>query len=257
MYDQVTQFVKNAGERLREKAGNIPDIGVRKAYLTEEDLRIEREFSELIKTFGADHTLYAEEEHDFFETSDNVWVMDPISGTSVFIRGLPHYGIVVAHIQKGETKFALVYDPSMRDVYSAEKGAGAFLNSKRQFVAQTNTQRPRILLHVASSAWDQAEMNIRLIKALRECTVTILPFSSSLEYVYIASGKFDGSIAFTKDTFVDFAGSLLVREAGGVCTNREGSSDIKPTDRVFVASHPSIHSRLLEITQRELKNIGK
>ncbi len=110
MYEKVVEFVKNAGERLRGKAGTIPDIGVRKAYLTEEDLRIEREFGEIIKTFGPDHNLYAEEEHDVFKTSDNVWVMDPISGTSTFIRGLPHYGIVVAHIQKGETKLAIVYD---------------------------------------------------------------------------------------------------------------------------------------------------
>src|SRR3989338_5673702 len=108
MYEQVIEFVKNSGERLREKSGNIPDIGIRKANLTEEDLRIEREFGELIKTFGPDHKLFAEEEHDFLEASDNLWVMDPISGTSVFMRGMPHYGIVVSHVVKGQVKFAVV-----------------------------------------------------------------------------------------------------------------------------------------------------
>ncbi len=138
----------------------------------------------------------------------------------------------------------------MRDVYSAEKGAGMFLNGKRQCVAQTNIQRPRVLIRVSSSAWNQAEMNIRLMEALREYTVSILPFSASLDYAYIASGKFDGSIAFTKDSFVDFAGSLLVREAGGVCTNKEGNVDIKPDDRVFVVGHPSTHAKLLEIARK-------
>src|SRR3989344_9467992 len=122
MYDKVIEFVKQAGERLREKAGHIPDIGVTKDFLTEEDLRIEREFGKLIKTFGPDHQLYAEEEHDFFETSDNVWVMDPISGTSIFMRGMPHYGIVVSHIKKGKVAFAVVYDPAMRNMYVAEQG---------------------------------------------------------------------------------------------------------------------------------------
>lgn len=251
MYDQVTQFIKDAGERLREKAGHIPDIGVTKDFLTEEDLRIEREFGELIGTFGPDHRLFAEEEHDSFEASDNVWVMDPISGTSIFMRGMPHYGVVVSHLVKGAVKFAMVYDPAMRNMYTAEEGKGMFLNGDRQHVGVVDAQAPKILL-VVSRKWNPPALFARFANALTEFNVYRFPLSDGISYAYVASGKFDGVIALTKDTFPDFAGSLLVKEAGGIFTNREGG-DIKPTDRVFVAAHPSIHAKLLDITRTVLK----
>ncbi len=255
MNEQVIEFVKKAGERLREKAGNIPDIGVTKDFLTEEDLRIEREFGELIKTFGADHKLYAEEEHDVFGTSDNIWAMDPISGTSLFMRGMPHYGIVVSHLKGGEVKFAVVYDPAMRNIYVAEEGKGMLLNGTQQHVKVVDARLPRVLVCV-SRVWDQPEVVARFARALTGFNMYRFPLSDGMAYAYVASGQFDGVINLTKDSFPDFAGSLIVKEAGGIFTNREGG-DIKPIDRVFVASHPSIHSRLLEITQKELKNIGK
>lgn len=271
MYDKVTEFVKNAGERLREKAGNISDIGVRKDFLTEEDLRIEREFGELIKTFGPDHRLYAEEEHDFLEASDNLWVMDPISGTSVFMRGMPHYGIVVSHVVKGQVKFAVVYDPAMRNMYVAEQGKGMFLNGKQQQMAAVDARLPstlpeassimhrdtlpavkvlglpKVLLFI-SRVWDQPKLVAQFADALKEFNTYRFPFSDGVGYAYAASGQFDGVICLTKDTFPDFAGSLIVKEAGGIFTNREGE-DIKPTDRVFVAAHPSIHGKLLDIVR--------
>ncbi|MSU56420.1 MAG: inositol monophosphatase [Candidatus Taylorbacteria bacterium] len=253
MYDHVIEFVKNAGERLREKAGNIPDIGVTKDFLTEEDLRIEREFGELIKTFGPDHRLFAEEEHDFFEMSDNVWVMDPISGTSIFMSGMPHYGIVVSHLVKGVVKFAMVYDPAMRHSYIAEQGKGMFLNGNRQHMKVMDERSPKVLL-VVSRKWNPPALFARFAAALTEFNVYRFPLSDGISYAYVASGKFDGVIALTKDTFPDFAGSLLVKEAGGIFTNREGG-DIKPTDRVFVAGHPSIHAKLLQITQKAVQDM--
>src|SRR3989344_2596434 len=176
MYEQVIDFVKQAGERLREKAGSLPDIGVTKRFLTEEDLRIEREFAELIKTFGPDHRLYAEEEHDFFETSDNVWVMDPISGTRLFMNG------------------------------------------EKQQMGAVDARSPKVLF-VISRVWNPPEMIARFANALKEFNMYRFPLSDGVAYAYVASGKFDAVIALTKDTFPDFAGSLLVKEAGGIFTN--------------------------------------
>ncbi|PIQ68870.1 MAG: hypothetical protein COV91_01845 [Candidatus Taylorbacteria bacterium CG11_big_fil_rev_8_21_14_0_20_46_11] len=254
MYEQVVEFVKDAGERLRTKAGSIPDVGVLKAYLTEEDLRIEREFGELIKTFGSDHRLYAEEEHDFFESGDNVWVMDPISGTSLFIRGLPHYGIVVSHVQKGKVVFSAVLDPSMQNLYTAKQGEGTFLNGERQTVGIVDAQLPKVHLCVAH-IWNQPETIALLAGALKEFNIYRIPISVGVSYAYVATGKFDGMIALTKDSFPDFAGSLLVSEAGGIFTNGKGSGAIHPDDRVFVAGHPSVHAKLLDITQKIVRDM--
>jgi myo-inositol-1(or 4)-monophosphatase len=63
-----------------------------------------------------------------FTNSENVWIIDPISNTLNFIHGLPHYSVVLSHVYKSELLFAVVYDPSTQEMFTAEKGKGAFLN---------------------------------------------------------------------------------------------------------------------------------
>jgi myo-inositol-1(or 4)-monophosphatase len=249
MYEKVIEFVGQSGERIRDRAGDIADIGITKQFLTEEDLRIEREFGELIKTFDGEHVLYAEEEHDFAQDAENIWVMDPISGTNIFISGLPHYGIVVSHIQNGKIKFAAVYDPSMRNMYTAMEGKGTSLNGKIKSVESSKGKYPRVLVAISPDAWDSPEMLARFATKMKKFNISKLPYSLGVCYAYVASGKFDGIIALTKDTFPEFAGSLLVREAGGLFSNIAGSSGISPRDRVFVAGTKEIQPLLLEITR--------
>ena len=80
-YKQLLDFIKSSGERLKKRTGKIADIGITKTDLTEEDIAIERGFKNIISSFGNDHILYAEEENDVFNQFENVWVVDPISGT--------------------------------------------------------------------------------------------------------------------------------------------------------------------------------
>ena len=89
LYHTITEYILSSGKRLLTKAGTIQDIGIAKQYLTEEDLAIERGFKEIVE--GEGHALYAEEENADFLKRDDVWVMDPISMTSSFIKGLGHY----------------------------------------------------------------------------------------------------------------------------------------------------------------------
>ena len=161
------------------------------------------------------------------------------------------YGIVVSHLVKGIVKFAVVYDPSMRHVYTAEQGKGMFLNGERQQVGVVDARSPKVLL-VISREWNPPALFDRFVRALTEFNIYRFPLSDGISYAYVASGKFDGVIALTKDTFPDFAGSLFIKEAGGIFTNKVGEVNIKPTDRVFVASHPSIHAKLLHIARTVL-----
>jgi len=92
-YQKVIDFMLVSGKRLVMRAGKIADIGIIKKDLTEEDLAIERGLKEIITSFGSDHALFAEEENDVFQESKNVWAVDPISSTSSFIKGLPHYAL--------------------------------------------------------------------------------------------------------------------------------------------------------------------
>ena len=93
---EIIDFIVSSGKRIAKRAGNIEDIGVKKQYLTEEDLAIERGMKEIIKKHCPTHEFFAEEEHDSFPENEDVWIADPISGTISLIEGLPYYAIVVA-----------------------------------------------------------------------------------------------------------------------------------------------------------------
>jgi len=146
LFADVTAHLHASGMRIVKKAGKIKDVGIAKADLTEEDLRIERELTELIHDRFPDHYIYAEEEHDAFEAHEHVWVIDPISGTAGFIAGFPHFGLVAAYLNHGVVQFAAVYDPAVDEMFTAQLGEGAFLNGERVAVSDG---RKRVIYNLA------------------------------------------------------------------------------------------------------------
>ena len=245
LYSEIIDQVLASGKRIRAKSGTIQDIGVTKQHLTEEDIRIERELKAVVQRHAPAHAFYAEEENQDFAEADDVWVADPISGTRFFIAGLPHYGIVAAHLHKGAAQFAVVYDPSMDALYTARRGGGAFLNGERMSVAAGSDDR-RIAFDL-SSGWPDGARARRMLAELGAFDLYRLPGSHAVNQCLVACGKFHGVVCLAKDSFPYFASGLIIREAGGVFANIAGEADIKPTDRVFVGGERQ--------TARELKTI--
>lgn len=104
-------------------------------FVTEVDRAAEAAIIEVIKTAYPDHAILAEESGQSWangETaSENVWVIDPLDGTTNFIHGFPQYGVSIALMQRGVVTQAVVYDPTRDELFTASKGAGAFLNNRR------------------------------------------------------------------------------------------------------------------------------
>jgi myo-inositol-1(or 4)-monophosphatase len=244
MYKQIIDYILLSGKRIKTKSGLLADIGVTKKYLTEEDLAIERGFLEIIKTFGSNHSLFAEEEHDTAHKTDHIWSVDPISGTAVFIKGLPHYAIVVSHIYKGDVQFATVYDPSVDELFTAYKNGGAFLNKKSIHVAESVDSLPNIAIGFAPQWRDNKQVKTLWTNLYDVCKVRSAMSSIGVIYGYIACGRYDGVITLSKDVFPEYAGSLLIREAGGVFTTGDGNEKILPQDRVFIAGSPQVYPLL-------------
>ena len=136
MYEPLIKKVKELGLEIKEVSGKVSDLQTKKTVVTEWDLKIENEITNLVKTFPGKHSIFAEELHDSYIEAENIWVMDPISNTFNFIHGLPHYSIAISHIQKGVVVFAVVYDPSTDEMFVARKGEGAFLNGKKLSVSK-------------------------------------------------------------------------------------------------------------------------
>lgn len=251
-YQKIIDFMVESGKRLVTRSGHIDDIGVTKRFLTEEDLRIERGLKEIIESFGDKHILFAEEENDFFRETDDVWVVDPISGTESFIKGTGLYTIVVAHTHQGAVQFAAVYHPAQDNLYTASLGGGAKLNGEAIKVSSGNVPA-RVELRISKHFQDTKRREENLIKTLSPYPLFQDDFAKSmaLSYCALASGKIDGLIFMTKDCFPEFAGSLLVREAGGEFTDLEGNNNLHTDDRVFVGGKDKeIHQELLKLTRQ-------
>jgi len=244
MYPKLINKIKELGDALAGVAGNVADIGIKKSWLTEWDIKIETELSGLIHTFPGEHSIFAEEISDTFYSAENVWIIDPISNTFNFIYGFPHYSIVLSHLHKGKLVFAVVYDPSSRELFTAEKNKGAFLNS-RPIKVSDRIQDLAIL--AGSHLTPQGKYRAETIGLLDKLSLmgTIRTFGSlGVHYAYVACGRADAAVSLNKDVFPEFAGKLLVEEAGGTFTDLTGQALIVQTHGV-VASNGKIHQVIL------------
>lgn len=249
-YQEIIDWVYLSGKRLAEKSGSVEDIGIKKQYLTEEDLRIERELYEKIKKYNASHELFSEEEHEEYFDTEDVWICDPISGTKYFISGEAPFSIAISHVHKGEIVFAVVYAPMQDELFIAEKGKGSFLNGKQLHISEDSNT---ILLGMGSF-WEEKKQPMQELLKNEGYTIDLQKGSQAYGLGMLANGEFGGVIFFGKDNFPIFAGALLVTEAGGKITNTEGKTFFQPHDKIFIAGNSKNQNHLQTLVQTILFN---
>ncbi|HPO05673.1 MAG TPA: inositol monophosphatase [Candidatus Gracilibacteria bacterium] len=246
LYPQIIAYLQSASQRLQTQMGQISDIGITKKYLTAEDLRIERDLKALIHQHHPQHGFFAEEENDQWLNQEDVWVVDPISGTQSFIKGLAHYGIVISHLHQGQTVFAAIADPSTQTLYTAYKNGGSYKNGER-LQMYPPSDHPKIILHLALSWPDPAQAQAIFSKLTKYSRLYRTWASQGVNYCHIASGIYDGGFFAVKDNFPDFAGRLIIEEGGGMFRNLQDTNEISPSDRIFWAGHPDLYPELREL----------
>ena len=249
-YAEVLDFMVASGKRIRDRSGDVADLGVVKRYLTEEDLRIENELAELIRGFGPEHALFAEEAHDEYPDAADVWICDPISGTRTFIQGLAHYAIVVGHVREGASRFAAVFDPTTEELFHARADEGAYRNDRRIRVSdEVGQDGPRIVFNLTYDFMDPDDAKATF-RALCDFDLYRNTNSFAVSYCHVACGRYDGFVTFAKDAFPEMASNLIVRETRGEFRTFAGSEVITPEDRRFYGGAPVVLSSLRELAER-------
>ena len=162
------------------KADNSP--------VTKTDLEINQLVLDSVKKEYPDHSVIAEEGSDFSETSEYVWVCDPVDGTIPFSHGVPTCAFSLALVRNGETVLGIVYDPFMDRVFFAEKGSGAFLNDQRISVSPAKNFGQSVL-GVQSGRFPKLEQELRK-KGARPFRLYSTIYTSML----VASGEFVANI---------------------------------------------------------------
>jgi myo-inositol-1(or 4)-monophosphatase len=208
--------------------------------------------SELHKHFPS-HGTYGEEELGSDPMKGWVWIIDPIDGTRNFATGIPFFSIVIALAKDGEVVTAVNYDPLHREMFHAAMSQGAFLNDDKIRVSN------RLSLDQATFGLDPSngppEGMVNTLQVVRKLwphlNTTRIMGSSALGISYVAAGRSDIYINHRLQPYDQAAGLILVEEAGGIVTDRQGFRAGLYSDGI-VASSSSIHEDFMNQTRSSL-----
>jgi len=181
------------------------------------------------------------------------WIIDPLDGTTNFIHGVPQYAVSIALAKAGVVEQAVVYDVNRNDLFTATKGAGAFLNERRIRVSKRlRLEGSLIGTGFPYREFDKIDTYVAIFKELAQKTAGLRrPGAASLDLAYVACGRFDGFWEFGLSPWDMAAGTLLISEAGGLVSDLRGDNKYLETGNL-IAGTPKVFSPLLKLIESKL-----
>ena len=219
-------------------------------FVTEVDRAAEQAIIEVLRDAFPGHGILAEESGESGPESEYTWIIDPLDGTTNFIHGMPQYAVSIAQTKNGVLEHAVVYDPNTNEMFTASRGAGAFLNDRRIRVSRrTRLNEALIGTGFPFRRFDHVDAYLAMFKELTQKTAGIRrPGAASLDLAYVAAGRFDGFWEMGLSPWDMAAGVLLIQEAGGLVSDLSGEANYLTTGNL-VAGTPKIFGQLLPIIQ--------
>ncbi len=200
-------------------------------FVTNSDRKVEKILIEELSKAKKNYSIITEES-GIINNSDkeNIWVIDPIDGTSNFLHGIPHFCISLALVCNKEIISGLVFDPIKNEIFYAEKNSGSFFNNHRIRVSK-KSDLEECLFGTNNHGVRNSNLNTRVSG------------SAALDLAYVASGRLDGFFQKNLNLWDIAAGVLIVREAGGK-TNLIDSSKIEKIN--LKASSINIYEKMVK-----------
>jgi myo-inositol-1(or 4)-monophosphatase len=168
----------------------------------------------------------------------DVWIVDPIDGTTNFVHGIPHFALSIAHWREGEIVAGLVYQPVGDELYWAERGMGAYHNNRRMRVSAR--QHLADALIATGLPFKGKPKHARYMDTLAAVTPQVAGIrrfgAAALDLAWVAAGRFDGFWEYGLSVWDIAAGVLLVREAGGAVTDLDGGDAMLVKGDVLAAT---------------------
>ncbi|CEK11226.1 inositol monophosphatase family protein [Legionella hackeliae] len=224
-------------------------------YFSEVDIKAEQAIINAIHKAYPEHGIIAEESGVYNDDADSVWIIDPLDGTTNYLHGFPFFSVSIAHRVKNRIEHGVVYDPLRHECFSASRGRGAQLNERRIRVSK-KTQLSDALLGTGFPF-----RNIHLAKRylptfealIGKCAGVRRTGSAALDLAYVASGRLDGFWEFGLRPWDIAAGTLLIREAGGLISSLDGGEDYMKQGDV-AAGTPKVFKALLQTLMPVIKS---
>ena len=216
----------SAGEILQEwwpKAKNVKQKGIND-IVTNVDMESEKYIRDQIAFYFPEQGIYGEEESGDDPQQGYVWIIDPVDGTRNYAWGIPFFSLVIALAKDGEIITGVNYDPLHGEMFHAAKRKGAYLNENEIKVSRTESLEGSIL--GMDLAYEDEKGTIDMLNAVAKLwprlKTTRIMGSSALGLSYVAAGRTDIYFHHQLQPYDQAAGLLLVEEAGGIVTDRQG-----------------------------------
>jgi len=253
MLNTAVKAARRAGSLINRASLDIDQVkvGVKQQndFVTEVDRAAEATIIETLREVYPSHAILAEESGDS-GSSEYQWVIDPLDGTTNFIHGFPQYAVSIALLHKGVPTHAVVYDPNRNELFTASKGAGAFLNDKRIRVSKrTKLGEALIGTGFPYRMFDHVDAYLGIFREITRRSAGVRrPGAASLDLAWLAAGRLDGFWEFGLSPWDIAAGVLLIQEAGGLVSDLAGESAYLKTGNI-VGGTPKVFTQLLQIVQ--------
>jgi myo-inositol-1(or 4)-monophosphatase len=252
----MIQAVTKAGRALRRDFGEVEQLQVSMKgpgdFVSAADRKAEEMLrAELLRARPGYSFLMEESGSTPGTDPDHRWIVDPLDGTTNFLHGIPVFAISVALERAGVLVAGVIFNPVTDELYTAERGGGAFLNDRRIRVAARRNLTDAVIAtgipHLGKPAHDRFREELMLVQSK---VAGVRRFgSAALDLAMVASGRFDGFWERHLKAWDVAAGVVLVREAGGFVSDADGFDNMLAKGSI-VAGNEDMHGDLLKLVKQ-------
>jgi myo-inositol-1(or 4)-monophosphatase len=251
--ENVAVFIQSHAGHVNDKQIITKDLNSLVSFV---DTGSEKRIIEGLKKLTPEAGFLAEEGTEILADKELVWIVDPLDGTTNFLHQIPTYAISIALQYQNEIIFGLVYEVNRKDCFYAVKGQGAFLNGNKIHVNTSSFSDSLIATGFPYYDFSKIKVYLGVLEELMKSTRGIRRLgAASVDLVYVACGKFNGFFEYSLAPWDVAAGAIIVKEAGGIVTDFNGTQDWLHGKSIVVGS-PIVQIKLLEIIQNNSKKLS-
>jgi myo-inositol-1(or 4)-monophosphatase len=256
MVNVAVKAARRAGRIIVQGSQNLDALTIQHKSLndlvSEVDRAAELAIIDVLHAAYPDHAILAEES-GASGSSEYVWVIDPLDGTTNFLHGFQQYCVSIALMHRGVINHAVIFDPTRNDLYTASRGRGAYLNDKRLRVSR----RDKLIDSLIGTGFpfrmfDYIDAYMAMLRDLMTRTAGVRRAgSAALDLANVAAGRLDAFWEIGLAPWDMAAGCLMITEAGGLVGDLEGNETYLQSGNL-VAGSPKIFAQLVQALQPHL-----
>ncbi|MFH1237521.1 MAG: inositol monophosphatase family protein [Candidatus Aenigmatarchaeota archaeon] len=246
------ETARKAGKLILSQTGNRRILAFKSKidFVTNVDKNSEKLITSMIRHRFPGHGIMAEEGTKI-ENEENMWIIDPLDGTTNFTHGYPFFCVSIALVRNGVQSLGVVYDPIRDEMFHAVAGHGAYLNGKRIRVSKAVELKDSLL--TTGFYYERGEIMRKTLEKMgdflsRNVHGVRRDGSAALDMCYVACGRIDGYWEYVLSPWDFAASSLIAMEAGTKVTSPDGKP-IEMKRMGVLAANPEIHKKMLDVVR--------